>query len=154
MLRRHHWKADALHAVKEVREKELKYLRELGVCGKVDERAAVAKYNVTPVDMKWVDTEKAHEGEPMQIRSRIVTREFKSGDRADLYAETPPLEALKAIISIVASHSPEFSLFHVDVSRASFHAKAQRLVLVRLPAVDCSGKDKAEIASVEEEHVR
>ena len=40
-------------------EKELKYLRELGVCEKVDERAAVAKYNVTPVDTKWVDTDKA-----------------------------------------------------------------------------------------------
>ena len=29
--------------------------------------------------------------------------------------ELPPLEALKAIISIAASHSPEVSLMHVDV---------------------------------------
>ena len=36
-------------AAKEAREKELKYLRELCVYEKV-ERAAVAKYNVTPVD--------------------------------------------------------------------------------------------------------
>ena len=49
-------------AVKEGREKELKCLRELGVYGKVDERAAVAKYTVTPVDTKWVDTDKAFEG--------------------------------------------------------------------------------------------
>ena len=54
-------------AVKEPREKELKYLRELGVYEKVDERAAVAKYNVTPVDTKT----------PMQIRSRIVARVLK-----------------------------------------------------------------------------
>ena len=53
-----------------------------------------------------------------------------------------PLEALKTIISIVASHSPEFSLMQVDVSRAYFHAKAQRLVLVKLLAEDCSGKDR------------
>ena len=39
-------------AVKEAREKELKYLRELDVYEKVDERAAVAKYNVTPLDTK------------------------------------------------------------------------------------------------------
>ena len=39
-------------AVKEAREKELKYLREFGVCEKIDERTAVAKYNVTPVDTK------------------------------------------------------------------------------------------------------
>ena len=75
--------------MKQAREKELKYLRELGVHEKVDEHAAVAKYNVTPVDTKWVDTDKAFEGEPMQIRSRIVAREFKSGDRPDLYAGTP-----------------------------------------------------------------
>ena len=41
-------------AVKQAREKELKYLRELGVCEEVDERAAVAKYKGTPVDTKWV----------------------------------------------------------------------------------------------------
>ena len=132
-------------AVKRAREKELKYLRELGVYEKVHERAAVAKYNVTPVDSKWVDTDKTFEGEPMQIRSRSVAREFKSGDRPDLHAETHPLEALNAIISIAASHSPEFSLMHVDVSRAYFHAKAQRPVLVTLRAEDCSGKDKGKI---------
>ena len=40
--------------MKEALEKELKYLRELGVCEKFDERAAVAKYNVT-TDTQWVD---------------------------------------------------------------------------------------------------
>ena len=81
-------------AVKEAREKELKYLRELGV----------------------YDTDKAFEDEPMQIRSRIVARKLKNGDTSDLYAGTPPLEALKAIISIAACHSQGFSLMHVDVS--------------------------------------
>ena len=119
--------------VKQAREKELKYLRDHGVIEKVDERAAVAKYTVTPVDTKW-STDKAFEGEPMQIRSRTVAREFKSGYRAGLYAGTFPLEALKAITSIAARHGPEVSLMHVDVSRAYFHAKAQRLVLANLPA--------------------
>ena len=62
-------------AVKAAREKEL---------------AAVAKYIVTPADTKWVDTDKAFEVKPMQIRSRIVAREFQSGDRSDLYAGTHP----------------------------------------------------------------
>ena len=55
------------------------------------------------------------------------------------------LEALKAIISIAASHSPEFSLMHVDISRAHFHAKARRPVLVKLPAEECSGKDEGKV---------
>ena len=54
----------------------------------------------------------------MQIRSQIVATEFKSGDRPDLHAGTPPLEALNAIISMAASPSPEYVLMHVDVSRA------------------------------------
>ena len=64
----------------------------------------------------------------MQIKSRMCAREFKGDDRPDLYAGTPPLlEALKAIISIAANHKETFSIMHIDVSRAYFHAKAQRL---------------------------
>ena len=76
------------------------------------------KYGITPVDTKWIDTDKAFEGEPMQIRSRMCAREFKSDDRPDLYAGTPPLEALKAIISIAANNKDTFSIMHIDVSRA------------------------------------
>ena len=95
----------------------LKYLRDLGVYEKVDEKEAVEKYGVTPVDTKWVDTDKAFEEEPMQIRSRMCAREFKSDDRPDLYAGTPlsPLEELKAIISITANHKETFSIMHVHI---------------------------------------
>ena len=62
------------HAVRKARAPELK----------VDEKEAVAKYGITPVDSKWVDTYKAFEGEPMQIRSRMCAREFKSDDSARL----------------------------------------------------------------------
>ena len=34
---------------------------------------------------------------------------------------------------------------HVDVSRAYFHVKGQRPVLVKLPAEDCPGKDVGKI---------
>ena len=51
-----------------------------------------------------VDTNKTLEEEVVQIRSRIVAREFESEDRPDLYAGTPPMEASRAVISISASH--------------------------------------------------
>ena len=81
----------------------------------------------------------------MQIRSRFYAREFKNDDRPDLYAGTPPLEALKAIISIAASHKEKFSIMHIDVSSAYFHAKAQRPVLIRLPAEDRMGTDAGKV---------
>ena len=99
------------------------------MCAKVRRNCAS---RITPVDTKWVDTDKAFEGEPMQIRSRICARE---------YAGTPPLEAFTAIISIAANNKETFSIMHIDVSRAYFHAKAQRPVLIRLPVEDRKGTD-------------
>ena len=77
----------------------------------------------------------------------MYAREFKSDDRPDLYAGTPPLEALEAKISIAANHKETFSIMHVDVSRAYFHAKAQRPVLIRLP-VDRLGTDARKVGSM------
>ena len=41
--------------------------------------AVVAKYNVTPVDTGWVDTDKAFQEEPMHIRSQMVAESSKAG---------------------------------------------------------------------------
>ena len=88
-----HWQA-----VKQAREQELKYLRALAAHEKVDEYAAVAKYNIAQIDTKWVDTDKAFEGELMQIRSRNVAREFKSVDWCMsmflVHSSTPRLRGL------------------------------------------------------------
>ena len=43
---------------------------------------------------------------------------------------------------------------HTDVSRAHFHAKAQRPVPVRLLAEDLRNNDAGKHWTVEEEHVR
>ena len=128
-------------AVKQAREKELKYPCDLGVYKKVDERAAVAKYNVTLVDTKWVDTDKAFEEGPMQIRSRIVATEFKSGDKSDLYGRTSRAGGSESYhIHCCESHSRGLT----DACRCflcNFHAKAQRLVLVKLVAEDQGKSD-------------
>ena len=114
-------------AVKEAHEKELKYLRELGVYEKVDERAAVEKnLNITSGDTTWVDTDTAFQGEPMQIRSRIVAGEFKSGDGPDLYAGRPQSYHLHCCES-----QSRVLTDACRCRRAYFHAKAQRLVPVK-----------------------
>ena len=80
----------------------------------------------------------------------MCARECKSDCRPDLYAGTPPSEALKAIISIAANHKEMFSIMNIDVSRAYFHAKAQRPVLIRLQ----NGHRRWKSGIDEEEHVR
>ena len=141
-------------AVKQAREKELQYLRELVVCEKVDERAAVAKYNVTPVDTKWVDTDKGFEEEPMQIRSRIVDREFKSGDRNRLVCRDSSAGSSESFhIRCCESQSR----VPIDACRCfpfKLPCQGSETVLVKLPAEDCSGKDKGNIGLLKKSIVR
>ena len=55
------------------------------------------------------------------------------------------MEGLKATKSIAANHKEMFSIMHIDVSRAYFHAKAQRPVLIRLPVEDRTGIDAGKV---------
>ena len=121
------------HAVRKARELELKYLRDLGVFEKVDEKEAVAKYGITP------------RRSPVQIRSRMCAREFKSDDRPDLYAGTPPLEALKAIISIAANKKCVTCVF----PRKGPETRADTATSGRQ-----NGHRRGESRTDEEEHVR
>ena len=98
---------------------------ELGLaCMKRSMSAQLWQSTMSRWSTQRVDTDKAFEEEPMQIRSRIVAREFKSGDRPDLHERTPPLEALNAIEAIASRYSPELSLMHVDFS---VHTSTPRL---------------------------
>ena len=57
------------------------------------------------IDTRWIDTDKNDgKGNP-NIRSRLVAKDFKgnSGIRFDLFASTPPLEALKILLAKTAS---------------------------------------------------
>ena len=124
------------HEVRRAREQELKYLRDLGVYEEVDEREAIAHYQVTPVDTKWIDTNKAFEEEPMQDPTTNRRKRIHMRRQARCVCGDFPLEALKAFVSIAANHKQTYFIMHIDVSRAYFHAKAQRPVLVRLQVED------------------
>ena len=49
------------------------------------------------------------------------------------------------MLPIAANHKETFSIMHIDVSRAHFHAKAQRPVLIRLPMEDRMGTDAGKV---------
>ena len=72
----------------------------------------------------------------MQIRFSSRRKRIQIRRQARLVCGDFPLEALNAIISIAANHKQTYSIRHIDVSRAYFHAKAQRPVLVRLQVED------------------
>ena len=95
-----------------------------------------AKYQGAKViTVRWIDINKGDALNP-KYRSRLVAREIKNDLRTDMFAATPPLDAMKMLLSLLASNNHGEKLMVNDVSRAFFCAPARRTVFVELAAED------------------
>ena len=115
--------------VQEARAEELAYMRRRGLW-----RIVPIPSGVTPVSVRWVDVVKA-DG---TTRSRLVARDFRGSDRQrdDLFAATPPLEAIRILISRATTISPsraEKKLMFIDAKKAHLNPKCLDDVYVELP---------------------
>jgi hypothetical protein len=137
--------------VKEARRKELTYFHEKGVWLKRPRGEARARTGKGAISVRWVDVNKGDDMNP-RYRSRLVARQIKAHDRsgASFFAPTPPLEALRMVLSLAATtigdwkpcydpHSDrrtQVSL--IDISRAYFNAKVDKdaETYVQLPEED------------------
>ena len=55
-----------------------------------------------PTKTGWAETDKGQPGKP-NIRARWVAKGYKTHARPELYASTPPLEALKVVLLEIAN---------------------------------------------------
>ena len=55
-----------------------------------------------PIKTGWAETDKGQPGKP-KVRARWVAKEYKTHTRPELYASTPPLEALEVVLSEIAT---------------------------------------------------
>ena len=90
--------------VQEARKEEVDYMEDRGIWVVRPISESWEKTGKAPVTIRWVDTNKGGIGE-MVVRSRLVARDFKGKDkdRDDLFAETPPLEAKRLLLSRAAT---------------------------------------------------
>ena len=75
----------------------------------------------------------------------MVAKELKAthpGDPAELYAATPPLEAVKFVISHAASGGENRALMIIDIRHAYFNAPTRRPVYVEIPPEDWEDGDE------------
>ena len=85
--------------------------------------------------MRWVHTNKGDNDDP-DIRSRLVARQMKGAGDDSIFAPTPPLEALRTVLSLAATQLPSdpiqcrdpqskerIQISLIDISRAYFNAK-------------------------------
>ena len=130
--------------VKIARAEEMGFFKKLGVYRRVP-RELVKQTGGKMISVKWLDTNKGDHDNP-NYRSRLVGREFNDSKDDTLYASTPPLEALRAIVSHAATIDVDRpkerrELMVNDVRRAYFYAKQQRNVFIDLPAEDEEAKE-------------
>ena len=137
--------------VMEARKIELDYFNQKGVWTKRPFGEAKARTGRLPITVRWVDVNKGDELNP-KYRSRLVARQLKARDMSgdNFFAPTPPLEALRTVISMCAtsmgSYRPNWNptsetrtqVSTVDVARAYFNAKCdpEDPCYVQLPAED------------------
>lgn len=81
-----------------------------------------------------------------KYRSRLVGKEFNTGEMEGLFAGTPPLEGFRFLVheaATIRSGKPMGSkvLMINDVSRAFFEAPATRNICVEIPAEDRTDMD-------------
>ena len=114
---------------------EIEYVRKMGLYTKVPVEDSHTKIGKAPIIVRWIDINKDDHQNP-NYRSRLVAREVNTCKRDDLFAGTPPLEALKSILAMTASGNRGEVIMINDVSLAFFHAKARPEVYVHFAAED------------------
>ena len=80
-----------------------------------------------------------------EYRSRLVAQKRKGDARTDMFAATPPLEALELLFSMAVTEGIGYQrgdrergmkTAFTDIRRAFFHADARRAVFAELPPED------------------
>ena len=91
-------------AVRTARAEEVAFMEEWGCWTRAPYEEAVTCGGRKPIATRWVDVNKGDAASP-DVRSRLVAKDF-AGQRDDsFFAATPPLEALRMLISDMMSGS-------------------------------------------------
>ena len=134
-----------LKKVVEARKLELSYIDEKEVWVKITRKEAIRR-GIKIIGVRWIDVNKGDAIHP-NYRSRLVGKEFNNYKDLSIFAATPPLEALRFIISEAAttegSNKDNDKVVMInDVSRAFFEADATRDMAVELPEESKSEEDR------------
>ena len=102
----------------------MEYIRRHKLYTRVPEKCACVRQGKAPIKTGWAETDKGQPGKP-HVRARWVAKGYKTHARPELYVSTPPLEALKVVLSKIAMGRRRRKVVAlVDVRRAYFYAPA------------------------------
>ena len=119
--------------VRKARMLEIAYAHQKKVWTKIP-RSEAHRRGWKIVKTRWIDINKG-DANNRKYRSRLVAREINTQANPEMFAATPPIEALKLLIAIASTegaHGRRRRLMVNDVSRAYFYAKATRKVYLEI----------------------
>ena len=124
------------------RREEVEYIRCHKMHTRVPGEVCLRATEKALIRTGWAETDKGQPGKP-NVRARWVAKEYTTYASPELYASTPPLEALKVVLSEIATgeRGGKF-LALVNVRREYFYAPARRRVFVELPSEDHQAGDE------------
>lgn len=132
--------------MRQARLEEMEEVRKRDLYEVVDESECWRSLGTEPIGTRWVDVNKGAHVNP-EYRSRRVAQDIKREKREELFAATPPLEALNIFISMSISQVEDRrhdkavrNIEFIDVRRADFHATVRRILYVQLPAEANAGQ--------------
>ena len=124
----------ATNLVKAARKLEMQLFQIRGVFAEYLHRDEVKRMQRKMIRGRWIDTNKGDSAVP-DYRSRLVGKEFNVGVDPELFAATPPVEALKLLLGHASANKGlKLHFMFSDVKRAYVNAKAQRELWVDIPA--------------------
>ena len=117
--------------VQAARAKEMGYVKSMEVYAPATYAECIKNTGKPPIKSRWLDINKGDDAN-INYRSRWVAKQFKTYDDFEMFSATPPLDAIRYVVSVAASQK-DGRLLAIDVSRAYFYAPARRLIYVELP---------------------
>ena len=121
------------------RLEELEFMRSWHVWQVVSRSEAWKKTGKAPLRGRWVDTNKADSVNP-NVRCRWVACDIAKWRDDAMFAATPPLEALRFLMSDLATRrrngtrqKGQRKAMFIDVRKAHLHAYVDREIFVDLP---------------------
>ena len=125
--------------VRRARLEEIEYIRTMNLYTKVPIEQCWGQTRKGPIAVRWIDVNRQDSQHPL-YRSRLVAKEFNTHQDVGMFAATPPLEAMRMIISIASTYkSEDYMVMTNDVPRALFYAPVPpgQHIYVKLPEEDC-----------------
>ena len=125
--------------VRKARKAEMEYMNKMKVYTVCPVEECIKATGRPPIGTRWIDINKG-DAETKNYRSRWVAQQFKKGEDWEMFSATPPLEAVRYIISVCAS-SKNKRLMINDISRAYLFADVREAIYVKLPEEADGGGD-------------